>query len=184
MADMDPEAFAQMATGPNTFAFGWYKAIYNYDVDAVWVAMSDDFRLAMVQGVVLNYPELVAEDENSDGVVTDLLRGAHPEAGAVRAGILKQIRNVYDEVPPADLAMGSRPRPIGPDLELVRLWHLDDVTEHPDGSFTLDPGNSARSVNVLVEGASRETWRVAGVGDSILRPGWPPQLQRMIDPGD
>ncbi|MFB6829285.1 hypothetical protein [Streptomyces hydrogenans] len=81
------------------------------------------------------------------------------------------------------LGIASRPRFVGPDLELMRLLYLPDLDVDSGGNYSLAPGASARTANVILR-RNEQAWAVAGVGDHFLRPGWPPVLERVVQPED
>ncbi len=80
--------------------------------------------------------------------------------------------------------MGSRPRLLGPDLELVRLLHKADLSVDASGYHQFLPGAFARSVSVLVTSVKGGDWKVAGIGDHLLRPGWPPTHEQVVRTAD
>lgn len=183
--NMEPDSpeYAQLLSGPNVFALSWYTALYAQDVVTAWAALSNTLQLALVQGVLQDNLHLVDRGTTKDDLAASIASGGdeHPAFGDVRALALKQVLRACGDLPADRLAMGSRPRPLGPGLEMVRLFLTDDVTKHPDGSYTFDDGAQARAIGVIVEGESPHTWRVVGIGEHLLLPGWPPTPERVAD---
>lgn len=81
------------------------------------------------------------------------------------------------------LATGSRPRSVGVDLELVRLFCVADLDVDDRGKPFFAPGAFASGVSVIVSRADGDR-RVAGFGDSMLHPGWPPVWEKIINAED
>ena len=72
-----------------------------------------------------------------------------------------------DVVGDRELGVASRPRPIGTDLELIRLIPLDqlDIDEH--GFAVWRPGQTVQNVSLLLRHGT-DGWRIAEAG------GWLP----------
>src|SRR6185295_8832934 len=96
---------------------------------------------------------------------------------------LRGIRSTYGNLDVNQIGPGLRPRLIGPDLELVRLFYLPDLSVNEAGEYTLLSGASARCVPIIAL-RTRNGWRVAGLGVGYLRPGWPPHWEKVISPED
>lgn len=189
LPDLTPEEFAELATGSSLFAREWVGEVLANDVVPAWASLSEEFRLALTQMWIYHNPAVLA-DPRADGLDRDrlaerLLR-ADPNDGLfvnMREVEIRTVRQSFGEVRMDQLGTGSRPRPIGVDLELVRLFHLADLDVDDRGQHVLMPGASARAVSVFVSGSDGSR-RVAGVGDWLLRPGWPPVHERIISPED
>jgi hypothetical protein len=103
----------------------------------------------------------------------------HPSRVSERA-----VRSVtVDVVGDRELGVASRLRPIGADLELIRLIPLDqlDVDEH--GFAVWRPGQTVQNVSLLLRHGT-DGRRIAGAGGWLLRPGWPPQFETVISSDD
>lgn len=186
---MSPEELAQAAFGPNQFALQWVQAVADDRAEMVWPQMTPDFRLSLAQWWLVHNPEALndpsAASLDRDELVP-LLAAAKPEHILFRhlARVsLRELRNGFGGLDISKLGPGTRPRPIGPGLELVRLFYLPDLDKDDAGNYVFAAGAAARTVSVLVERRERG-WAVAGVGESLLRPGWPPTYERVVQIGD
>lgn len=65
----------------------------------------------------------------------------------------------------------------------MRLFYLPDLDRDDHGNYVFAPGATARAVSVLVE-RTDSGWAVAGVGEWLLRPGWPPTYERVAQNDD
>ncbi|OEJ21771.1 hypothetical protein AR457_40760 [Streptomyces agglomeratus] len=171
------------------FALEWIQAVGRDDAESVWPRMTPDFRLAMAQAWLSRNPAAL-DDPQASGLDRDSLARAlaasspelplFPHLSRVS---LREIRNSYGNLRSDQLGMASRPRPVGPDLELMRLLYLPDLDVDSGGNYSLAPGAFARAANVILRRGG-QAWAVAGVGDHFLRPGWPPVLERVVQPED
>ena len=174
---------------PQPFALGWVQAAAAGQADLVWQLMSTQFRLAAVQGWIWHNPQAL-DDHSAAGFDCDSL-AAHlsqlaPEHELFQHVVRVTLRDItegFGDLDVDQLAAGSRPRPVGPGLELVRLVYLPDVDRDGEGNYSLAPGAWARNISVFVEWID-STWAVAGVGEGILHPDRPPAFERLVGPGD
>lgn len=185
---MDEWEQSQAAGGPGTFALEWVRAVANADPD-VWHSMSADFRLAMAQGWLVHNPEAFrhpsAEGLDRDELAARLAAPTprHELFEHVIRVSLRELAGMLGGLDVELLQPGARPRPMGPDLELIRLLYLPDMQMDSSGNLGFAPGTWARGVSVLVQRAGAQ-WEIAGIGDGILRPGWPPTYDAFIKPAD
>jgi len=186
---MSPEELAQAAFEPNQFALRWVQAVVDDRAEMVWPQMTPDFRLSLAQWWLIHNPEAL-NDPSATSLDRDelvrLLAAEKPEHILFRhlARVsLRELRNGFGGLDVSQLGPGTRPRPIGPDLELVRLFCLPDLDKDDAGNYVFAAGTAARTVSVLVE-RREQGWAVAGVGESLLRPGWPPTYERVVQIGD
>lgn len=82
-----------------------------------------------------------------------------------------------------ELGSGARPRPLAPGLELLRFFLLSETPRDEFGNYYFPPGSVARCFAVVMQQAEVD-WLVAGVGNGILEPGWPPTFRRLAGPDD
>jgi hypothetical protein len=52
---------------------------------------------------------------------------------------LRELRNSFGGLDISQLGPGTRPRPLGPDLELVRLFYLPDLDKDDAGNYVFAP---------------------------------------------
>lgn len=176
-------------SGPHRFALNWLHAVARQDVDAVWPAMAASFRLGMTQMWITNNPQAL-QDPSAVGLRQDDLalalsaeRPEHELFAHLARVSLRDIRNSFGNIDPAQVGPGARPRPIGPDLEPVRLFYLPDLHQDDAGRYSFMPGATARSASVLVH-RNADTWTIAGIGHHLIRPGWPPTFEQVADAED
>jgi hypothetical protein len=178
-----------MTEDPGMFALEWIQAVGRDDAESVWPRLTPDFRLAMAQAWLSRNPAALkdpqAADLDRDSLVRALAASSpeHPLFRPLSRVSLREIRNSYDNLSTDQLGIASRPRPVGPDLELMRLFYLPDLDVDSNGNYSFAPGASARTANVILL-RDGQAWVVAGVGDHLLRPGWPPVLERVVQPED
>lgn len=96
---------------------------------------------------------------------------------------LRDIRNSFDNLDLTQFGPSKRARPIGPNLELARLYYLPDLQQDGVDRYSFLPGTSARSASVVVR-RDAEAWAVSGVGHHLMHPGWPPTFEQVADAED
>jgi hypothetical protein len=175
--------------GPHAFAREWLKAAVRNDIGTVWPQMTDEFRLTAVQDWIwhnpqaLDHPLSVNLDRDE---LARVLALPHPDNQLfqhVARVVMRGIREATGDVDMDELGSGSRPRPIGPDTEVVRFFHLADLDRDEDGEYVWPSGASARTISVIVQHTSTG-WAVAGMNDHLRRPGWPPTFEQVAGPDD
>jgi hypothetical protein len=186
---ISPEELAQALTGPNRFALQWIQATSHNQIEVVWPQMTRDFRLAMTQAW-LSYNPAALQDPSVVGLTRDELASAlaaeSPDHALFRnlAQVsLREIRNAYGNMDTDQLVPGLHPRAMGMDLEVVRLFYLPDLDRDKVGDYIFAAGAVARSAPVWVR-QTAPGWAVAGIGEGLLHPGWPPTYERMLRPED
>lgn len=186
---MSPEERAQAMSGANHFALVWVQAAGQDQIENVWPHMTPEFRLAMTQAWLTKNPRALddpnAAASNRDELAAHLSeeRPQHQLFAHLARVSLREIRNSYGRLDTDQLGPGLRPRPMGLDLELIRLFYLPDLDRDEAGDYVFAPGARARAANVLLQRAG-QGWAVAGVGNGLLRPGWPPRWEQIVQPED
>lgn len=184
-----PDELTQPESGPSRFALDWLHAVARDDIEAVWPAMAANFRLSMAQMWITNNPQALQDPSVTGSSRDDLARvlsakmPEHELFVHLARVSLRDIRNSFSNIDPARLGPGARPRPIGPDLELVRLFYLPDLHQDDAGTYSFLPGATARNASVLVH-RQEAGWAVAGVGHHLIHPGWPPTFEQVADTED
>jgi hypothetical protein len=84
---------------------------------------------------------------------------------------------------PNELGQGLFERPVGVDLEAVRLFPTKGLPADVHGQKYVPPGAVVSSL-LLIMRRELTSWSVAAVGGQILRPGWPPQHEQLIPDGE
>lgn len=180
---------AQGTPGPDQTAWAWIEAIRAQDAERVWRLMEPAFRLVMVQGWITHNPEAL-EHQTVVGLGRDAFarelsmeKPTHPLWPHCARVSLREITQACGGLEQKDIRPGTRPRPIGPDLELVRFFPVDELDQDEAGQYYFAPGARAHTLSVILR--HRESgWLVAGIGDHLGHPGWPPRFERVVLPED
>lgn len=183
---LSPEAYAQLVTGPNGFVFEWVRTVLADEAMTAWAPIAAEFRLGLAQTWIHHNPAVLDGGLDRDRLAERLTRGDAEDdlAARMRADQLGTIRQAFGNVDIDDLGVGSKPRPIGVGLELVRLFRTAGLLQAGGrGIYALAPGSGAQGWDVIVSGEAG-TWLVEGVNSHLLRPGWPPTLERVAGPAD
>lgn len=184
--DRHVQAFGTAA--PAGAALAWIEALRTGQFDSVWAAMTDDFRLACVQDWIVRNP-LVMSDPLVSGTRDEfaaelaVATPTHPLWVHARRVTERMVRGAVASLPQGQIGTGSRPRPIGPDLELIRVIPLDQLDVDENGVHQWRPGRAVVNVTILLQSTS-DGFRLAGLADRLPRPGWPPTFDVVVDPGD
>ena len=186
---MSPGELAQVDSDPNQFALQWVQAVTGNRAEEVWQQMTPDYRLSLVQWWLTHNPEAL-NDPSAASLDRDELaqclaveKPEHVLFRHVARVSLRELRNSFGGVDISEIAPGTRPRPVGADLELVRLFYLPDLERDDAGNYVFAAGASARVLSILVNRAAAG-WAVAGVGEGLLRTGWPPAYERIVQADD
>lgn len=155
-------------------ARGWYQALEQNAMHIVWAATSPGFRLVITQSVLHRARQ---GGQQVDDLAAEYAkeRPDHPDLAEFMAAARAQLIDATGGVAYSDLAPGTRPRPVGPNLELIVLFHKDDLHDDESGDLTFLPNTSARAVRMVIETAPGDMPRVRGLG-SLMEPGWPPTV--------
>lgn len=189
MAGWSLEELAQAESGPGRAAVEWLEAVNAQAADRVWRLMDPDFRLVMVQAWI-NENETVLPDPAVGGLDREDFaralaseRPTHPLWPHCASVTLREITQACGGFEQRELGIGARPRPIGPDLELVRLFPLDEMGRDEQGQHYFAPGTSVLTLSIICR--RREArWLVAGIGAFLGYPGWPPRFEQVVQPDD
>ncbi len=178
-----PEQEAQRQTGPNDLALAWLKTV-NCDHPYAWALLTPDFRTALAQQWIIANPAVmdlpIVAGMSRDNLAHSL-SAESPTSELFPQLLAVSCRTLRTANRNADLKMfvpSHRPRPIGPGLELILLYHSDDLTEE----LVFEAGHTARMLAVLFADTPAG-WRVAGLG-SLPRPGWPPTFDEVVTTDD
>jgi len=180
---------AEGTPGPDQTAWAWLEAIRAQDPERLWRLMDPDFRLVNAQGWItmnpeaLGHPTVARLDRDTFARELSLENPSHPLWPQFAKVMLREVTQACGGFEHKDLRIGSRPRLIAPELELVRLFPVDELDQDATGQYYFAPGASAVTLSVILRhrGAA---WLVAGMGDSIGYPGWPPRFERVVQPDD
>lgn len=181
------EQEAQLQTGPNDLALSWLKTV-DCDHPYAWALLTPDFRTTLAQQWIIANPSvmdlaIVAGMSRDD--LAQSLSAESPTSELFPQLLAVSCRTLRTANRNADLKMfvpSHRPRPIGPGLELVLLYHSDDLTLTTEDTLVFEPGHTARMLPVLFADTPAG-WRVAGLR-WLPRPGWPPTFDEVATADD
>lgn len=171
-------------------ALKWVEQARARDVLSVWGGMDADFRLSYVQMWVLNNPRAL-NDPLTGGASREQLAEqlaalppAHPLwphlERVLRRDLVDVIARMFDD---RELGTGTRPRLVAPGLELIRVTPVDQVPQQADGTHVWESDTAVQSLSLFLS-LGPAGWLVAGWGDGVMRPGWPPQHEVLATPAD
>jgi hypothetical protein len=189
MAGWSLQELAQAESGPGRSAWEWLEAVRAQAPDGAWRLMDPDFRLVMAQGWII-HNEDVLRDPTVSGLDRDtfarelsLEQPTHPLWPHFAKVMLREITRTLGGLELENLGIAMRPRLIGADLELVRLLPLDELDRDEDGQYYFAPGAQVIGLSVILR--HREPrWLVAGIGEFLYHPGWPPRFERVVRSDD
>jgi hypothetical protein len=173
----------------NSAALRWYALVQAGDFGSAWAAMDADFRRALTQDWIGRNPAVMSDPTvtgDRDELAAELSVPAptHPMWQHLSRVTERGVRGATTDLfAGRELGAGVRPRPMGVDLMLVRLMPLDELAVDENGMRVFAPGQMVLGLSLLMRRVDAE-WQVAGVGDGLLRPGWPPVFERIVDPAD
>ncbi len=183
------EELAMAQSGLPILALQWVDAVRQGDVNMVWEMADPQFRLGLVQMWIWHNREAVDQDIRREGIsreeLVNELAGASPRHPLWVHCARVSMRNISEASGDLDreLGPGTRPRPIGPGLELVRLFPLDKLPVDEHGYRSFPPGMSVETLTLIMRFVD-DQWMVAGLGDHLVQPGWPPTLERVSTGSD
>lgn len=189
MTDRSEDEAPQEDPIPGKVAWEWLEAIKAQDRDHVWRLMDPDFRLAMAQYWIVHNEEVLREpsviDLGRDTFARELSREAPIHQLWEHCGrvSLREITDTCGGLVHEDLLIGTRPRVIGPDLELIRFFPKSEMWQDEDGNYYFAPGQAVMGISVIVRYRDPR-WLIASIGDRLYRPGWPPKPERVVWPED
>jgi hypothetical protein len=169
-------------------ALRWLGGLRVQDLLAVWAGLSAGFRLALAQAWLVSNPEVLADRRAIGGreqVAAELAMDRPTDplwsrlAGFMHRELMRATAWAFD----LELAPGTRSRVIAPNLEALRLFVTEDLAIDENGHRHFAVGQTARALTMLMEHDGANWW-IAGVGDGILTPGWPPTYQRLVTTED
>lgn len=186
--DLNPDDSFAAVMEPARRALEWVGALRSGDFSAVWAGLDSDFRLALVQGWIVRNPAVLRRPEASlgrDQLARDLSTEdpQHRLWPHCRRVLERELVGATAGVADHELAPGTRPRPMAPGLELIRLFPVDLLPRDAEGQPFFAAGQVVMSLS-LITSHGQAGWVVAGIGEGVLRPGWPPEYQFLVRPED
>lgn len=176
--------------GPVAAASSWLEAVaLEGDYAKAWTMMTPTLRLARSQAWLWNNREefeQASESLDEQAAMLAAEPSTHPEWHSFAELELEQMQEVWPAEDYAKVGIASRPRPLGPNLEVVLFAMMDDpgilsVSSGVSGDvLQVDwPGRAVEITPyaVLIVEHVEGRWLVAGHNhETIPVPGWPPVL--------
>ncbi len=185
-----PEELAMAQSGLPALALAWVGAVRRGDIDSVWLMTDPQFRLGLAQMWIWHNRDAVDQDLHREGISRDELAEQlvatdtprHPLWVHCARVSMRTISKAAGDLD-GELASGTRPRPVGPGLELIRLFPLDRMPADEHGNRIFPPGMSVEALSLVMRLAD-DQWKVAGIGHHLLQPGWPPTFEEVATGSD
>lgn len=162
----------------------WVQTLEKDRFDLTWATLTDEFRLYLIQDWILKNPGL-DDDPSRTGMDRDEFAAALavPKPthvlwgrGASRVAERGLRGSTTDWLAGREWSAGARQSPIGPSLELVRVYTNDQLERDESGELVFPAGELAEVLTLLMTHVPGG-WLVAGIGGWLPRPGWPPQTE-------
>jgi hypothetical protein len=151
--------------------------------------MTWDFRLALMQAWIHDNPGVLQEPAvagvSRDRLAHELAQDgpAHPVFAFAERYARRNLLALTGGMLHEDISPGTRPRFVAPGLELVRFFPLKYLSQTESGDYYFAPGVTAPAITLIMSHADGR-WQVAGMGDRLFGPGWPPSVEYVVDPSD
>lgn len=186
LPDLEPEELAQAMSGLGGSAFAWVAALREHDDEEVWRRLDEEFRLVLTQQWIVDNPA-VLDDPAVDGIDCDTFADelakeepTHPLWHHCLRVSMRAVRSGTCGAENRELGFGLNPRIAGLDVEIVHLKVVDDLPIDERGLRYQPPGTYVMTL-VLPMRRRDAGWRVAGVGERLPVPGWPPSWTPLTD---
>jgi hypothetical protein len=178
------EELAMAASGLPLLAIQWVEAVRRRDASVVWEMTDPRFRLALAQMWIWNNREAVDQQIRGERIsrdeLADQLASASPQHPLWAHCARVSMRTISEAAGDLDreLGPGTRPRLIGPDLEIIRLFPLDELPVDENGNKIFPPGMEVEALTLIMRFAD-DQWKVGGIGEYLTHPGWPPTSEKV-----
>ncbi|MBM3714193.1 MAG: hypothetical protein FJW64_00395 [Actinobacteria bacterium] len=166
-------------------AFEWVSLLRAGDFMTAWATMTPTLRLALTQLWIVANPEVLDTVDDRDVLAAELAQPTPDHAlwTDLSRDTEREIRKVTtDPVGDRKLGLASTHRPLSPGLEIARLVPLDQL-DQPNGQAVWLPEQTVHSVTLIMQWGEHG-WSVAGLADHLYTPGWPPTVERVVEPHD
>lgn len=168
-----------MVSAATAFVQEWLALVFDRgDMSSAWPLVDPPFRLASTQGwIMLNHdlPEVAAADPDQLAAALAEAYPTHPLWLDFAGWRVIRWRAVLPDLlqPEARAAVIlDEPERVEPDIEVVMLTRAT-TPRH------VEPGGRLMVQRFLVR-ATGAGFRIAGVGDALPRPGWPPSEVKAV----
>lgn len=145
-----------------------------------WALLDDNHRLCRAQAWLWNNREaadIAGHDLEELAAALMPTDTSHPLWHAFAFTELNQILEVWGDYDLDKLGAVSRPRPIGPDLEIVIFLENDEP-------MVMTEMTLVQPFAVFIMRSTSDGWRVAAYQDRLPIPGWPPDFSPDPSGGD
>jgi len=158
--------------GPVVAALAWLHFVLGDDLKAAWAKTDPNFRLVLAQAFLWAnraHPVVIGHDLEKTAQALASLAFNHDLWLSFEETQLADFHKAFDDFFAGNFGAGSRPRPVGLDLEIVKF-----VRTESDAPMLFTEPTMVRAHVLLLHATSNE-WLVAGRGvDTPPVPGWPP----------
>lgn len=173
---------------PGAAASHWIAVLRAGDFDTAWAVTTTDFRVAHAQawitahrGILGLLPGNVKPDDLARALSSE--EPDHEMWQYLRSDVERQVHTALRGILNGpEMAVTTRSRPIGRDLELVHVSRIDYLPS-TDAIATGECAHAVASINIVLRRAPKG-WRIAGLDDHLPVPGWPPTSERIAETGD
>ena len=151
----------------------WVSFVQSDEIREAWKLTDRDVRLGLAQDWILanaNHPGLKGYDRDELASALAALEPDHPLAEPFLDGKLRTFKDAYGDIDLEDWGAAERQRRYRIEFELVFL----SPTKGESVVWDMD---SPIYGSAFVLRRRLHTWQVAGFGDEIAIPGWPPTFE-------
>lgn len=136
LMDLDPEEIAHGLSGPMGPALNWVRQVTESDDVDSWFVLDPSLRRWFAQNWLTSNPTALSDpsvgSQSRDELVDSLIGpegSEHPLFHHLWRVARRDIVSALGPFSGAELSAGTRPRPVGPGLEAVRLFRASDLPE-------------------------------------------------------
>ncbi|WP_340289823.1 hypothetical protein [Aquipuribacter hungaricus] len=176
---------AAAVVAPGLAALVWLEATLSGSFETAWGGLDPVFRLAVVQEWISSNAEVLELVEVDRDDLARQLASAAPTHWLWHACGCRAVRRTVERLVEGQrgvrYGIGTRPRFVAPDLEVVVVFDLDGLPVDDRGRHVL-PVGEGRQTYPLIMRLLEGRHVVRGVGMGLLQPGWPPPMKRSCAP--
>jgi hypothetical protein len=169
--------FIQRLYGPGSARAAlqdWLSLVQNGKMREAWKITDRDLRLSLAQDWILannQHPNLIGFNRDDLAVALSALEPSGKFAEPFLSSQLRKFQNTYQHIDLADWGAAERQRRFKIEYELV-------ILSPTKGEFVTWEGNTSLRATVFILRRRLHDWHIAGFGDEIAVPGWPPRADK------
>lgn len=141
----------------------------------IWIRIDSELRLALTQAWILSnesHPEVATYDRDELAASLSSLAPQHPLSPHFFRSQLSEFQQTYQNVDLASWGAAEKPRRFRLEYELVILMPTDGEV------LIWEPNMTLPACGFVMRRRLHE-WCLAGFETGILRPGWPPMVEKL-----